>query len=392
MFKTLPLDQLRQRNTMKWTTFDQDVLPLWVAETDFDTCPAVIEAVQNAVDIQQFGYPSDASRLADALTAWCATRYNWDINPAWVHDLPDVLKGVELAINHFTVAGSSIILPTPAYMPFYSVLEITGRKINQVPMIFDNGRYSFDLVAIEEAFVNGAGGLILCNPYNPLGATFTAEELQSLAQLAQKYHARIISDEIHAPLTLDEVHIPTASVSDVAAEVTVTITATSKGWNTPGLKCAQFILHNERDEKTWKKINPFRSHGASTIGIAASIGAYEKGGEWLDAEVEYLRKNRQFLLDNLSEAIPGVSFNAPQATYLAWLNFSEVEGLNGQDPAAFLLEHAKVALNPGLPFGPGGENHARLNFGTSQEILEEFLDRTSTALSSSPNKNEVIYL
>lgn len=365
---------------MKWTAYDDDVLPLWVAETDFDTCPAVKEAIQKSVDDQVYGYPSIDSRLADALTSWCSERYGWDINPAWVHDLPDVLKGLELAIELFTVPGTPIVLPMPAYMPFFSVLELTGRRVVPTSMIYTEGHYEFDFEAIEEAFDNGAGGIILCNPYNPLGATFSADVLERMAQLAHKYSVKIISDEIHAPLVYDATHIPTASVSDTAAQVTVTLTATSKGFNTPGLKCAQIILTNDHDAAIWKKINMFKSHGAATMGIEASIGAYTQGGPWLDELMAYLKDNRDYLAEKLPEAIPGIGFRPPQATYLGWLDFSGVKAMDGMDPTQFLLDHARVAINPGEPFGPGGERHGRLNFGTSRDILDIFLERTSAAL------------
>ena len=382
---TLAPEQLRARHTMKWTRFAPDVLPLWVAEMDVETCPAVGDAVREAAAREVFGYPSTDRRLASATADWCADRYGWDVDPVHVHALPDVLVGVRVAIDHFTVAGSPIVLPVPAYMPFFDVLEVTGRRGVYVPMLphtEDDGAagYRFDLEAIEAAFAAGAGGIIVCNPYNPLGAVFPAEHLADVCALAERYGARVISDEIHATLVYDGRHVPTATVSPIAPEVTITLLASSKGFNTPGLKCAQVVLSNDADVRVWRKINPMRHHGASTLGIEASIASYRDGGPWLDELLPFLAANRDFLVSELARVAPQLRIAPPRATYLAWLDFRAVPALGGADPSAWLLEHAKVFLNPGPAFGPGGEGHARLNFGTSRAILTEFVARLEAAL------------
>lgn len=383
---TLTPQELRRRHTMKWTRYGADVLPLWVAEMDLQTCPAVAEAVREAAEREVFGYPTRDDRLGTATAQWCANRYGWQIDPSRVHDLPDVLTGVRLAIDHFTVAGSPIVLPVPAYMPFFDVLEVTGRRGVYTPMLAHTeadgtAGYRFDLDAIEAAFRAGAGGMILCNPYNPLGALFPAEHLAQVCALAARHGARIISDEIHAPVVYGDRHIPTVTVSDIAPEVTVTLLASSKGFNTPGLRCAQIVLTNDADVRTWAKINPMRSHGASTLGLEASIASYRDGGPWLDELLAFLQANRDYLMDALAQAAPQIAVAPPRATYLAWLDFRAVEALHGADPASWLLEHAKVALNSGPAFGPGGAGHARLNFGTSRQILAEFVDRLAGALA-----------
>jgi cysteine-S-conjugate beta-lyase len=382
---TLTPEQLRARHTMKWTRFAPDVLPLWVAEMDLETCPAVGAAVREAAAREVFGYPTHDDRLATATTDWCATRYDWAIDPQRVHLLPDVLTGVRLAIDHFTVAGSPIVLPVPAYMPFFDVLEVTGRRGIYPPMLPHTepdgaGGYRFDLDAIEAAFAAGAGGIIVCNPYNPLGAVFPADHLAEVCALAERYGARVISDEIHATLVFGDRHVPTATVSDIAPEVTITLLASSKGFNTPGLRCAQAVLTNAGDVRVWRKINPMRSHGASTLGIEASIASYRDGAPWLDELLPFLQANRDYVVSALAEVAPELRVAPPRATYLAWLDFRDVPALAGADPSGWLLEHAKVFLNPGPAFGPGGQGHARLNFGTSRQILAEFVDRVGRAV------------
>ncbi len=382
---TLTPDEMRARNTLKWTRHAPEILPLWVAEMDIETCPAVQDAIRSAVDRQTYGYPAGDTRLADATADWCARRYDWQIDPALVHAVPDVLVGVRAAIDHFTTPGSPIVLPVPAYMPFFDVLDVCGRRGAFVPMLTERGpegstAHLFDLTAIEAAFAAGAGGLVLCNPYNPLGAVFPAWHLAEICDLAARYGARIISDEIHAPLVYGRRHIPTASVSRTAAEVTVTVLASSKGFNTPGLKCAQVVLSNDADARRWPQVHRMRYEGVSTLGVEASIAAYREGTEWLDELLVFLAGNRDYLAETLPEAAPGLQWSPPQATFLAWLDFSDVGALGGADPSAWLLTEAKVFLNPGPAFGEGGRGHARLNFGTSRDILEEFVSRLDSAL------------
>lgn len=380
---TLTPDQLRARHTMKWTLHGPEILPLWVAEMDFATCPAVGDAVREAARREVFGYETRDGRLARATAAWCERRYGWSVDPSRIRDhLPDVLHGVCLAIDCFTTPGSPIVLPVPAYMPFFDVLDLTGRRGVFTPMLRDETGYHFDLDAVEEAFRRGAGGIVVCNPYNPLGAVFTARELDAVCVLAERYGARVISDEIHATLVYEGRHVPTASVSDTAAHVCLTLLASSKGFNTPGLKCAQLVLTNDADVKTLGQVNRMRLQGASTLGIEASIASYEHGEGWLDELLTYLRGNRDYLVRALPEAAPGIDYLPPQATYLAWLDFTDVEALRGADPSAWLLRHAKVYLNPGPAFGAGGQGHARLNFGTSREILAEFVDRVGAAIAA----------
>jgi cysteine-S-conjugate beta-lyase len=379
-YDALGPEDLRRRDTVKWTRFDDDVLALWVAEMDFPTAPVVKAAIREAVEREQFGYSrlDIETGLPAATAAWSAARYGWEIDPGRIHLLPDVLRGIELAIEAFSPSGSPVVLPTPAYMPFFEVVKMLGRPLIEVPMAIDSGRFVLDLEGIEDAFRKGAGTLILCNPYNPLGRAFSAEELGALSPVVARNDARVISDEIHAPITYGLRHIPYASVDDEAAEHSVTMVSGSKAWNLPGLKCAQIVVTNARDEQVWSQIPGLRTHGASTIGIAANIAGYNEGAEWLDETLSYLDQNRRRLAELLSKYLPEVRYQIPEATYLAWLDFRHLE--LPVEPAAYLLEKARVALNPGIAFGAPGAGCVRLNFATSAAILEEAIARISSAV------------
>lgn len=370
------LDELRARETVKWTAYSPDVLPLWVAESDATTCPAVSAAIHEACEREQFGYLShDISDLTTATANFSEARYGWHPNPDNIFAVADVVRGVTLAVERFTRPGSAIVVPTPAYMPFFQVGPALARETVHIPTLADGP----DLGALERAFADGAGCLILCNPNNPLGFTYSPEKLREITDLADRFGARVISDEIHGPVVLDGTHTPTASVSETAAAVTITVTATSKGWNTAGLKCAQ-IIFNDDDAKTWLELPFIVREGASILGVAAATAAYRDGVPWLDNFVDILRTNRETLRTRLSTIAPQARFIPPQASFLAWLDLGAVAGVDKADPAAWLVENAKIALNPGFAFGEGGAGHVRLNFATSPEILGEALDRLDTAL------------
>jgi cysteine-S-conjugate beta-lyase len=379
-FDRLTEKRLRGRNTLKWNYFGSDVLPLWVAEMDYPTAPAVLAGVAACVENEEFGYPVFGEDTLPRATAdWCRQRYGWHVQPEWVRVVPDVLKGMEVVVNFLTRPESPVALPVPAYMPFFDILQVTGRQRVEIPTVQQDSRYWLDLDALGAAFVGGAGSVILCNPNNPLGAAFTEAELRAIVDIAASYGARVIADEIWGPVVYGRRHIAAASVSDQAAETVVTLVSTSKGWNLPGLMCAQVILSNGRDADDWDRINMLHRMGTSTVGIRANIAAYNDGAPWLDELLIYLRANRDRLARTLPELVPGVKVNSPEGTYLSWVDF---RALNlPSEPAELLLLKAKVALSPGIPFGAAvGSGFARLNFATTHTILDRAIEGIAGAL------------
>ena len=381
VFDQLTEKELRGRNTIKWNLFEPDVLPMWVAEMDFPTAPPVLEGIRTCVENEEFGYPRfNENTLPEATAGWCRRRYGWQVQREWVRAVPDVLKGMEAVVNFLTRPESPVALPVPAYMPFFDVLHVTGRQRVEIPTVQqDSGRYLLDLDALEAAFVRGAGSVILCNPNNPLGTAFTEAELRAIVDIAAGHGARVIADEIWGPVVYGLRHVPAASVSDAAAETVVTLVSASKGWNLPGLMCAQVILSNRRDADDWDRINMLHRLGTSTVGIRANIAAYEHGEPWLDELLDYLRANRDRLVRTLPELVPGIKVSASEGTYLSWVDF---RALNlPAEPAEYLLANAKVALSPGIPFGAAvGSGFARLNFGTTRAILDRAIEAIADAV------------
>lgn len=381
----LTIEQLRARRTLKWNTFPADVLAMWVAEMDYPTAAPITAALRRAVAAEGFGYPLPAAQtgLPEVLAQWQERRHGWSIDPAGVHLVADVMKGVALAIETFSGPDDPVVVSTPVYMPFFDVIELTGRPQVHVPIRLRGGCWTMDLDRIDAALSDGARTVLLCNPHNPLGRVFGREELTALADLVMAREARVIADEVHAPLVFEASHIPYASLSPVTAAHTVTVTSASKAWNLPGLKCAQVITSNASDTERWQHIPLWATVGVSTLGIEASIAAYQEGGDWLAQVLALLERHRTLVADATS-GMPGARHVPNEGTYLAWLDFTELD--LPIEPAQWFLERARVAMSAGPPFRAPERRFARLNFGTTTAILREALERMAEAVDARRGK------
>lgn len=377
-------DELRARGSLKWTKGGPGVIGAFVAEMDFGAAPPIEAALLDSVKRADFGYLTEraVADMADACAAWQRDRYGWDVDPDRVRPLPDVITGLAAAITVFSRPGSPVILPTPAYMPFLTIPGSLGREVIQVPMAVDGGRYVLDLDGIDAAFRRGGDLLILCNPSNPVGRVYGKAELTAVAEVVEANGGRVFADEIHAPLLYPGgTHVPYASLHAAAAAHTVTATAASKGWNLPGLKCAQLLLSNDRDAATWAERGTTFEHGASTPGVQATIAAYRDGGPWLADVVAYLDDSRTYLDGLLREHLPEIGYQPPEGTYLAWLDCRTL--LPGvASPADFFLAAARVMLTDGAACGDVGQGHVRLNFATPRPVLAEIVRRMTVAVRS----------
>jgi cystathionine beta-lyase len=376
---------LRARGSFKWTAPGPDGLGAAVAEMDFGAAPPILDALAELSAAANFGYlpPPMAEELAGACAGFMARRYGWQADPADIHPIPDVIKGLELAITHFSRPGSPVILPTPAYMPFLIVPKFLGREIIQVPMLDDGtGFFTFDLDGIDAAFRAGGQLLIFCNPYNPLGRVFSADEMTQLTDLVDRHGGRVFADEIHAPLVYPgQRHIPYATTSETAAGHSLTATSASKAWNLPGLKCAQVVLTNDADRQRWADLGVFASHGASNPGVVANIAAFRYGEPWLDEVLGYLDDSRRLLAGLVRQHLPGVRYRPPDGTYLAWLDCTALE--LPQSPGELITDRARITVVDGPAFGTGGAGAFRFNFATPQPILSQMVRQIAGVLAGS---------
>jgi cysteine-S-conjugate beta-lyase len=374
---------LRARGSVKWAAPGPDGFGAAVAEMDFGAAPPILEALAGLSDDANFGYlpPLLADELAAACAEYQQRRYGWDVDPALIRHVPDVIKALEIAITYFSRPGSPVILPTPAYMPFLVVPGSLGREIIQVRMRDDGGLFTLDLDGIADAFRAGGHLLIFCNPYNPLGRVFAPAEMAQLTGVVDRYGGRVFADEVHGPLVYPGLrHVPYASTSAAAASHTLTATSASKAWNLPGLKCAEVILTSEPDRQRWEEMGFLAWRGASNPGVVANIAAFRHGDKWLDEVLAYLDDSRRLLADLLGRHLPQVRYRPPDGTYLAWLDCTAME-LPGS-PGELVTDRAHVTVVDGPAFGAGGAGSFRFNFATPQPILTEMVEHIAAALNS----------
>jgi cystathionine beta-lyase len=366
----LSLENLRLRRSAKWRFFDPDVLPAFVAEMDFPLAPAVKIALAEAVELDDTGYAyPDALGLAEAFADFAKERLDWEVDPTRVTAAPDVVNAITSLLRVLAEPGDRVVINTPVYHPFFAIIEELGLELAEVPLV--EGQLDVDGITAE--FQRGAVALILCSPHNPTGSLPTEGQLGALAAAAAQHGAWVLSDEIHWPLTLPGArHVPFLSISEEAREHGIALVSASKAFNLAGLNCAQFVTASERAAEVVEKL-PFIAKHAGHFGALASLAAYREGAAWLDDVIAVIDHNRALLADLLADKLPEVAYTPPRAGYLTWLDLRAL-GL-GDEPSEALLERGRVALNPGLTFGPPGAGFARLNIGTSPALVEEAVKR-----------------
>lgn len=373
----LTLAELRQRTSMKWRTYPEDVLPLWVAEMDVPLAEPVAAALTEAVARGDTGYPAGTA-YAEALADFAARHWGWEPDPARTALVPDVMTGIAEVLRAVTDPGDAVVINPPVYPPYYTTLDHLHRRVLAAPLGAD---HRLDPQALAAAFRQATAGggraaYLLCSPHNPTGTVHTAAELATVARLAREHGVRVIADEIHAPLTLPgAVHVPYLSVP--GAEDAVTLLSSSKAWNLAGLKAA-LALAGPEAAADLARIPAQTGYSASHVAVLAHTAALRHGGPWLADLLADLDHNRSLLATLLADALPDVRYRPPQGTYLAWLDCRAL-GL-GDDPAAAFLETGRVALSPGPGFGPGGAGHVRLNLAASPGTLTEAVRRMAATV------------
>jgi cystathionine beta-lyase len=376
----LSADQLRARGGGKWIKYPADVIPAFVADMDFKVAPAIQAAIERFTLSHDYGYGqmTDAIPLFDAFAAWMARRHNWQPDPALTHANTDVVQGLVATIFAFSQPGDGVIAQTPIYPPFLRFIAATGRHLVENPLVDDGLRFVVDLEGLERVAPQ-ATMILLCNPHNPTGRVLERAELDGIAKIAAAHNLTIVSDEIHADLIYPgATHIPMETVG-AAAGRTVTLTSATKGFNIPGLRTSIAHFGSAELKERFDSAIPERLLGGpGRFGVAATIAAWCESEDWLDAVMVYLDRNRRRVAEWAAQA--GLAHHMPEATYLAWMGCRHLDLQPGLTPQQHFLEHAKVGLAEGLEFGDPGSGHVRLNFATSQEILEEILGRLGAGL------------
>ncbi|HEU5193503.1 MAG TPA: PatB family C-S lyase [Methylomirabilota bacterium] len=385
MTAAFDFDRVHDRRTSdsnKWHKFAPDVLPLWVADMDFSSPPAVVAALQARVAHGFFGYLTEHPELPAVVAERVTKRYGWRVEPEAVVLVPGVNVANNFAASALAAPGESILLQTPAYPPILRAAGNLARvRVEHVLTRQTDGRYVVDLGAFATAITPRTRAFMLCNPHNPVGRVYERVELEGMARICLDRDLWIVADEIHCDLLLDgRQHVPIASLSPEVEARTITFMAPSKTFNLPGLKCAVAIVPNATlRERLTTTMGDLMSK-PNVLGHAAAVAAYREGDAWLEALLHYLAANRDFLTDYVRTKLPGITISPAEGTYLGWLD-CRAAGIPGGDPHTFFLERARVALNDGRLFGPGGEGFVRLNFGCPRALLAEGLERMRSALA-----------
>ena len=363
-------------HSSRWEKYaGRDVIPLWVADTDFHAPPAVTDALRLRVERGIFGYTMPPPELRTLIVERMARLYDWKVAPEWIVFLPGVVSALYMAASRLTGPGEHILSPSPVYYHLFRAAQAAPRPWTDVPIVLQGGRWVWDEAALARSVRQGTRMLMLCNPHNPGGTVFTRDELGRLAAFAEKHDLLVVSDEIHCDLVLDEgkVHIPIASLSPEASKRTITVMAPSKTFNLAGVGMAYAIVEDAALREAFSFDLKKSVHDASLFAYEAAVAAYRDGGPWLQAQLAHLRGNRD-LVEAAVGRLPGVCTAHLEATYLSWIDCS---GLAVTDPHAHFLGHG-LGLSPGADFG--ARKFVRLNFGTQRAVLARAMERFERAV------------
>lgn len=372
------LERLHTLSGVKWTDNpDREVIPSWVADMDFEVAPVIKQAMQRVIDHGDTGYNFHARKqLIPAWADWQERHYGWRPPEDESRVFTATLNCLNLVMEFMTEPGDGVVVFTPIYYPFRMIIEETGRRVVEVPL--DGPDYRLDPERFEAAIDPGTKMVLWCNPHNPLGRMFDAEEIAGMAAVAERHDLLVISDEIWCDLTFEDRHAPLLREQPALADRTVTLGSASKSFNVAGLRCAVAHIGDSRVRERFEKLSNHFIAAPNTVGAEASLAAWTQGQPWLDKIKDQLRTNRDHLVSRITSDVAGATMQAPQGTYLAWIDLAD-SGL-GPSPATTLLERGKIAVHDGAKFCSSTASCIRVNFATSPEILDQLIDRMASVV------------
>lgn len=363
--------------SLKWDAAGPDTLPMWAADMDFKTAPAITEALIKRAAHGIFGYTKTPQAYYDAITAWFARRHNWQIQPNWILTAPGVVPALSAIIQALTQEGDKIILQTPVYNCFFSCIKDNQRQILPNPLIYKNQTYYMDFEDLEQkAAQPGVKFLLLCNPHNPAGRVWTREELLKAAEICLRHGVKIIADEIHGELVSPGyTYIPFASLGQEIAQHTITCTSASKAFNIAGLQAANIVIEDEAlRQATEQRLKTNEISALGVFGVEATIAAYTQGEDWLNQLNAYIHQNAVFLEQYFLNHMPFLPVTRLEGTYLVWVNCQAL-GMSSAQLSNKMRTEGKILVNPGHLYGTEGNGFIRLNIACPQALLKDGLDR-----------------
>ncbi|GAB6138483.1 MalY/PatB family protein [Halanaerobaculum tunisiense] len=372
----------KNTNSLKWDKYNgEDILPMWVADMDFESPPQVKDALANRVDHGVFGYAGDYDQYYKAIVNWMEQRQQWQIKKDWISISPGVVPALNMLVRSLTNPGDKVIIQPPVYYPFYQVVENNGCHVVENPLQFTGQQYQMDFSDLEQKIDNRVKLLILCSPHNPVGRVWTREELNKLGEICIENDILVIADEIHSDLILPgNEHTVFASLAEEFAQNCVVCNAPSKTFNLAGIQTSNIIIPNAQLRHLFETALESNGLGRPNVfAIPALQAAYNHGQEWLDELLVYLQANLEFLQDYIAENIPQIKVIEPEGTYLFWLDFRQL-GLDDKQIKRLLFKDARLILNPGDIFGEQGRGFQRINIACPRSLLKEGLERLNRAV------------
>jgi len=360
----------------------KDVIPMWVADMDFNTPEFIVKALQNRLNHEIYGYTFRPPEYFLSIIAWLKNRHNWEVEKEWISFCPGIVPALNFCTLAFTQPGDSIIVQPPVYFPFFSAIESHGRNLIYNRLKEVEGKWVMDYNSLVDSINGKTKMIIISNPHNPVGRVWTREELNNLAEICLKNNIIILSDEIHCDLVLPGfIHTPLASLSERIAEITITCIAPSKTFNLAGLSTSSVIISNPVLRKSYSRvIDNLHLGGGNIFGTIASIAAYSHGHQWLDALLDYIDHNIDFVEDYCRKMMPEILPVQPEATYMIWLDCRKF-GMTGKELQNFFVKSAGIGMNEGSTFGPGGEGFMRMNVATTHETVVKALEKIERAVA-----------
>ena len=384
-------DQVIDRHNTNCSKYDlaerngypADVLPLWVADMDFQAPQCVLDALHKAVDFGIFGYSFMGDGYYTAIQNWFRTRFDWEVEREWLITTPGVVFALSAAVRAVTERGDAVLVQPPVYYPFYNVINVNERKLVESPMIYENGRYTIDFEDFEKKIVeNDVKLYILCSPHNPVCRVWTEEELRKLGQICKKHGVIVISDEIHCDFAFPEhPHVPFVKACPEMMDSTIICTAPSKTFNLAGLQVSNiFVPGEELRKKLEREMEVVRYRAPNMLGVIACQAAYEQGGQWLDECKAYMRENLEYVREFLAQHLPKIRLVEPEGTYFAWLDCTDL-GMTKEELDDVIINKAKLWLDSGAIFGESAALFQRVVLACPRATVEKAMNQLADAIN-----------